>query len=263
MSDESTSDDTPGATPDDTAPEAPEGGAASASSAPVLDTDTTQQVPVSDPAPTEPGATAPSAAPAPPAATSTERRGVFVPRWLVILAGVVVAILLVGGGGFALGRATADDDDSRVATTPVPAPSPTPDRRDTPSTPDRPSTPDEPDTPALDRAYLGVSVDPTSTANGVEITEVAEDSPAADAGLEAGDVITEIDGDQVSSFTDLASVVADHEPGDEVDVTYERDGEPTTVTVTLGERPAVSNRPGVPGGSVPGGSVPGDDSSAD
>ena len=38
------------------------------------------------------------------------RKGIFVPRWLAILLGLVVAVGLVGGGGFALGRSTADDD---------------------------------------------------------------------------------------------------------------------------------------------------------
>jgi membrane-associated protease RseP (regulator of RpoE activity) len=239
MSDESTSDDT---TPGD-----------ATSDAPVLDTDTTQQVPVSDPAPTETSVPAPEASANAGAknAGSGERRGVFVPRWLAIVAGVVAAILLVGGGGFALGRSTADDDDSSVATAPVP----NPDRGDTPSTPSRPSTPDLPDTPARGSAYLGVSVDPTSTANGVEITDVADGSPAADAGLEAGDVITEIDGESVSSFADLAEVIADHEPGDDVEITYERDGESDTLTVTLGERPTISSRPEDSGS--------GNDSSAD
>ena len=236
MSDEPTSDDT---TPGDATPDAPDSGADATASAPVLVTDTTQQVPVSDPAPTEPSPSTPAAS---ANAASGERRGVFVPRWLAIVAGVVVAILLVGGGGFALGRATADND-SAVAT----APAPTPDRGDTPSTPNRPSTPDLPDTPAFGSAYLGVSIDPTSTADGVEIAEVDDGSPAADAGLEAGDVITEMDGEQVASFAELAEVIADHEPGDDVEITYERDGESDTVTVTLGERPAISNRPGESG----------------
>jgi membrane-associated protease RseP (regulator of RpoE activity) len=220
MSDEPTSDDT---TPDAPAP-------GDTSSASVLDTDTTEQVPVSAPV-TEPTPAA--------ASPSGERRGVFVPRWLAIFAGVVAAVLLVGGGGFALGRATADDDSTPVS---APAPAPTPDDR--PSTDDRPQLPDVPDAPEPGSAYLGVSVDATSDADGVEISEVAPGSPAADAGLEAGDVITEIDGDAVTDFADLASVISDHDPDDEVEITYERDGESTTLTVTLGERPEISGRPG-------------------
>jgi serine protease Do len=110
---------------------------------------------------------------------------------------------------------------------------------------DRPSTDDRPDrtpadAPSVGGAYLGISVDSQGTGDddGVVVSQVADDSPAAEAGLQSGDVITEIDGVDIEDFTDLARVIADHEPGDEVDVTFERDDEDQTVSVTLAERPS-------------------------
>jgi S1-C subfamily serine protease len=88
-------------------------------------------------------------------------------------------------------------------------------------------------------AYLGVSVtDQTATAgNGVPVAEVAAGSPAADAGLEAGDRITSVGGTTVASVDDLLAALDEHEPGDEVDVTWTGDGNRHTATVTLDESP--------------------------
>ena len=62
-------------------------------------------------------------------------------------------------------------------------------------------------------------------------------SPADDAGLQANDVITAIDGTEIDANTSLQSVLFTHQPGDEVTLTVERDNEEITLQVTLGERP--------------------------
>ena len=70
---------------------------------------------------------------------------------------------------------------------------------------------------------------------GALVTEVAEDSPAADAGLLADDIITAVDGDQVDEERTLRDRLAAYEPEDTVTLTVLRDGEEIEVEVTLGE----------------------------
>lgn len=75
---------------------------------------------------------------------------------------------------------------------------------------------------------------------GIFVTEVEEDSPAEEAGLKKGYVITKFDGSSVTSMTDLRSQLAYYEAGEEVPMTisYQDNGEYTEekITVTLGAR---------------------------
>ena len=70
---------------------------------------------------------------------------------------------------------------------------------------------------------------------GAVIEEVTSGGAADDAGLTAGDVVTEFDGHAITSSTDLTAQVRALAAGSKAKLTYLRDGEPTTVTVTLGE----------------------------
>jgi putative serine protease PepD len=90
----------------------------------------------------------------------------------------------------------------------------------------------------VEHAYLGVSVQPPSNGSGAQIARVTSGSPAAEAGLRAGDVITGFDGRRIESPDDLTSAVSANRPGDKVDVTYVRGGKSTTAKVTLGNRPS-------------------------
>jgi S1-C subfamily serine protease len=87
---------------------------------------------------------------------------------------------------------------------------------------------------------------------GVLVAQVVDGSPAADAGVKGGseqttvqgqpyvvggDVITTIDGEQVSSMEQLAGIVSQHSPGDKVKISLVRGGETVELTVTLGEKP--------------------------
>ena len=85
-------------------------------------------------------------------------------------------------------------------------------------------------------AYLGVQIGDAQS-GGAQIGEVRSGSPAADAGLQANDVVTKLDGDDISSGDELRSAIARHKPGDKVELTVQRDGDSQTVTVTLGTRP--------------------------
>jgi putative serine protease PepD len=90
----------------------------------------------------------------------------------------------------------------------------------------------------VQHAYLGIRVNDASAGNGAEIVTVVSGSPAAKAGLQAGDVITSIDGTTIGNGDGLTAAVAAHKPSDVVSVTVTRNGSSKTVKVTLGVRPA-------------------------
>ena len=72
---------------------------------------------------------------------------------------------------------------------------------------------------------------------GVYVATVVPGSPAAQAGLKEGDVITAIDGKPATTTDDLAAVTLTRNPGDTVTVEYIRDGRPEQTKVTLGAQP--------------------------
>jgi putative serine protease PepD len=83
--------------------------------------------------------------------------------------------------------------------------------------------------------YLGVAVE---TQNGAaRITQVHSGTPAADAGLRAGDVVTAVDGNRVTSADALTNAITAKSPGDTVSITYTRSGTSHTVQVKLTTRP--------------------------
>ena len=95
--------------------------------------------------------------------------------------------------------------------------------------------------------YLGVttaSVTPDiqqqlglTESSGAIVQTVAAGTPAADAGLQPGDVIVEADNKPVSSSEDLIAAIRGHAPGDTMQVTFVRNGSKQTATVKLAERP--------------------------
>lgn len=76
---------------------------------------------------------------------------------------------------------------------------------------------------------------------GVIVIEVVPDSPAEDAGIRAGDVITGIDGEQVDEPGDLLAELRANDPGDRVELRLLRNGEEETVEVELGAAPPVQD----------------------
>jgi putative serine protease PepD len=81
---------------------------------------------------------------------------------------------------------------------------------------------------------LGVQIE-NGSSGGVKLAAVTAGGAAAAAGLKAGDTITAIDGTTVGDADVLASLIASHQPGDRVKVTYRRGSASATVTATLGD----------------------------
>lgn len=71
------------------------------------------------------------------------------------------------------------------------------------------------------------------TNEGIYIAEVDEDGAGAAAGLESGDVITNIDGKKVTKMAELQEYLANKRPGDKVQLTYLHKKNKKTVNVTL------------------------------
>jgi len=90
------------------------------------------------------------------------------------------------------------------------------------------------------RAFLGVQLQDTG-GNGAQVAIVDSGTPAASAGLAAGDLITNAGGTKITSASDLQAVLAKHKPGDKVTITWQQggqNGQTRSATVTLANRPA-------------------------
>ncbi|WP_285731402.1 trypsin-like peptidase domain-containing protein [Nocardiopsis sp. ATB16-24] len=87
-------------------------------------------------------------------------------------------------------------------------------------------------------ADIGADIDLDSPIAGAVIAEgsgaVDRNGPADEAGLESGDVIISLNGRRVSSGQELLAMLRGLNPGEEVEIEYERDGERETTTITLG-----------------------------
>jgi S1-C subfamily serine protease len=90
---------------------------------------------------------------------------------------------------------------------------------------------------ARQEGFLGVNVAPRDDGGqGAIVTAVEGGMPAADAGIQVGDVIVQVDESTVTGSAALVAAVRDHSPGDEVSIVVLRNGEPVTLTVTLDGR---------------------------
>ncbi|MEZ4798458.1 MAG: PDZ domain-containing protein [Flavobacteriales bacterium] len=93
------------------------------------------------------------------------------------------------------------------------------------------------------RAFLGVILRNANATDkkgkaikGGEVTEIVEGTAAETCGLQVGDIITEIDGQNISSSDDIISIIQSKQPGDEIKITYLRDNKKKSVKAMLGER---------------------------
>jgi S1-C subfamily serine protease len=90
-------------------------------------------------------------------------------------------------------------------------------------------------------AFLGLEIAGTNqgSSQGVELAGTQSGTPAAEAGLGQGDVVTALDGKSVSTGTDITEILVGHHPGDKVSIAWtDVDGQSHTATLTLGTGPA-------------------------
>jgi S1-C subfamily serine protease len=106
-------------------------------------------------------------------------------------------------------------------------------------------------------AYVGVSLDPsvtggaavakTASTNGAP--PIAPGGPAAKAGLQAGDLITAVNGTHIASLNQFVGAIANYAPGNTVTLTVNRGGSSKTIKLTLGSQPASASGQSQGGGS--------------
>ncbi len=85
--------------------------------------------------------------------------------------------------------------------------------------------------------FRGMERFPINAGEGAQVMEVLAESPAAMAGLMAGDLIIAFDGNEITGLNDVAEAIAGFSPGDEVELTVDREGESTVLSLTLGAHP--------------------------
>lgn len=95
------------------------------------------------------------------------------------------------------------------------------------------------------RPRIGVMIQPVEEAEaelygldeirGAYVSEVQDDGPAADAGIEPEDIIVSLNGEPIQTSTDLTTRLARMQPGDEVTLGVIRDGRQIDVTMKLGQ----------------------------
>ncbi len=102
---------------------------------------------------------------------------------------------------------------------------------------------------AVTRGWLGVTLrditDDFAAAigrdEGAFINDIVNGTPAAKAGLEAGDVIVSVDGKSIIDSAGLSRIIAGYAPGEKVDITALRGNTRKKFKVTLGDRPTDTN----------------------
>jgi serine protease Do len=100
----------------------------------------------------------------------------------------------------------------------------------------------------IERGYLGVGLQPIDEdfaaslglpkRRGELVQTVQDDSPASRAGLKPGDIVTKVNGKDVTADQTVSFLVANLDPGAQVPVELLRDGKKLAVNVTLGKRPS-------------------------
>ena len=93
------------------------------------------------------------------------------------------------------------------------------------------------------RAFAGLVLEERRGGEGVRIRQVVPGGPADDAGLEAGDIITAVNGETVESVDDVRAALENKNPGDRVTFSVRRDNQEEEIDVTLGARAGVMQIP--------------------
>ncbi len=89
----------------------------------------------------------------------------------------------------------------------------------------------------VQHSYVGVELS-SSSEGGAQVSQVSPSSPASQAGLEAKDLITAVNGTKIASTNQFIAVVFNYGPGQTVTLTVKRHGQTKQIKVKLGVRPA-------------------------
>jgi S1-C subfamily serine protease len=105
--------------------------------------------------------------------------------------------------------------------------------------------------PPEERAWLGVSLGSIESsaaavevgldedARGALVMGIVPNSPAEESGIEEGDLIVSVGGEDVGSADDVTDILRERDPGETVEVGYIREGDNETLDLELGNRPPV------------------------
>lgn len=115
----------------------------------------------------------------------------------------------------------------------------------------------------ITRGFLGLQMQPVSDEiadslglphdKGELVRLVVPDSPGAKAGLQPGDIVLKVAGNEVTTNRTLSSIVADIAPGTQIPLDVVRQGKPTTIQVTVARRPSQQEMAQLGGGQPDGG----------
>ena len=107
----------------------------------------------------------------------------------------------------------------------------------------------------VERGWLGVHIQSVDADladslgleddDGALVSRVTEDGPAAEFGIEQGDVIVSFAGQPIETLRDLTRAVADTDPGSETEVVVWRDGEKMTLAVEIAQMPSEQTLAGI------------------
>jgi len=99
----------------------------------------------------------------------------------------------------------------------------------------------------VSRPYLGIRWQPVTASiagaynlpvdHGILLTDVTAGGPAAQAGLQRGDILVSLDGQVIGDANPFINLLFEHQPGDSVTVEVAREGSTLTMSVVLAERP--------------------------
>ncbi|MEN9992401.1 MAG: hypothetical protein RLZZ224_2103 [Verrucomicrobiota bacterium] len=94
-----------------------------------------------------------------------------------------------------------------------------------------------------DQAYVGVAVENGSNGEGVLVRQVADGSPAAQAGLKEGDLVVSLAEKSVSSTSEFRAQLAAYRPGDRVKIVYLREQKKASAELILAAKQATGQFP--------------------
>lgn len=95
-----------------------------------------------------------------------------------------------------------------------------------------------------DQAFIGIAADPDHTGDGVKIGRVVENSPAAAAGIQSGDIILSINERDVNGWFELRNALSGIQPGNSLSMTYQQAGQTITREIQAAGRPQFPQFPG-------------------